>query len=72
MGVLQTTSPTNNVHMRMQIDRNQINRNLQDWKSHICTQDGQVEVPEVVWVHEHKLKSRPLIDYGLDVDPLQT
>jgi hypothetical protein len=56
----------------MQIDRNQINRNLQDWKSHICTQDGQVEVPEVVWVHEHKLKSRPLIDYGLDVDPLQT
>ncbi|KAH9538606.1 hypothetical protein CY35_15G015400 [Sphagnum magellanicum] len=33
--------------------------------------DGQVEVPEFVWEHDQELESRPLMDYGLDVDPLQ-
>jgi hypothetical protein len=59
------------MRMRMQIDRSQINGNLQDWKWHICTQDGQVEVPEVVKEHEQELNSRPLMDYGFDVDLLQ-
>jgi hypothetical protein len=55
----------------MQIDRNQSNGNLQDWKWHICSHNEQVEVHGVAWEHEQELKSRPLIDYGLDVDPLQ-
>lgn len=32
---------------------------------------GQVEIPEFVFEHDKELELRPLMDYGLEVDPLQ-
>lgn len=32
---------------------------------------GQIDIPEFVVEHDQELETRPLMDYGLEVDPLQ-
>jgi len=36
-----------------------------------CIRKGQIEIPDFVYDHDDQLEERPLMDYGIETDPLQ-